>query len=236
MADIVMPLRYIISASARWASVRIVCFRVILLANLVPSSYGHLLPALSIETSPLSSLSSIEAQQSQALLTFFKLSVEMRTSGFKAAARRTLMDVSVRLRFSLVCLFKTVTFLLPLPEAASSAPSRLEAPPITTTFLGHQSSAGGSEASATYCLRLDGPFIPAPPNLRGKRSVPGCHSAARRRSPGQEACPPGGERHAVSVTYSPSSCPPSRLTGKKRVTVTVSPGTRQRSMRLNRSF
>ena len=100
MADIVMPLRYIISASARWASVRIVCFRVILLANLVPSSYGHLLPALSIETSPLSSLSSIEAQQSQALLTFFKLSVEMRTSGFKAAARRTLMHVSVRLRLS----------------------------------------------------------------------------------------------------------------------------------------
>ena len=194
MADIVMPLRYIISASARWASVRIVCFRVILLANLVPSSYGHLLPALSIETSPLSSLSSIEAQQSQALLTFFKLSVEMRTSGFKAAARRTLMDVSVRLRFSLVCLFKTVTFLLPLPEAASSAPSRLEAPPITTTFLGHQSSAGGSEASATYCLRLDGPLIPAPPNLHGKQSVPGCRPKARRRSPGQEACPPGGER------------------------------------------
>lgn len=34
MADIVMPLRYIISASARWASVRIVCFRVILAGKL----------------------------------------------------------------------------------------------------------------------------------------------------------------------------------------------------------
>lgn len=76
MAVIVMPLRYIISASARWASVRIVCFRVIVLANLVPSSYGYLLLGLSIETSPLSRLSSIEVQQSQALLTFFKFSVD----------------------------------------------------------------------------------------------------------------------------------------------------------------
>lgn len=76
MADIVMPLRYIVSASARLASVRIVCFRVILLANLVSSSYGYLLPGLSMGTSPLSSLSSIEVQQSQALLTFFKFSVD----------------------------------------------------------------------------------------------------------------------------------------------------------------
>ena len=194
MAAIDMPLQYIFTTSVRWDSVRIICFWVILLANLVPSSYGYLLPCLSIGSSSLSSRSNIEVRQAKAALTFFKFSVEMRTSGFKAAARRTLMDVSVRLRFSLVCLFKTVTFLLPLPEAASSAPSRLEAPPITTTFLGHQSSAGGSEASATYCLRLDGPLIPAPPNLHRKQSVPGCRPKARRRSPGQEACPPGGER------------------------------------------
>ena len=61
-------------------------------------------------------------------------------------------------------------------------------------ILGHQSSAGGSEASSTYCLRLDGPLIPAPPNLHRKQSVPGCRPKARRHSPGQEACPPGGER------------------------------------------
>lgn len=83
MADIVMPLRYILSTSARWVSVRIVCFRVILLANLVPSSYGYLLPGFSIETSPLSIFSSIEARQSQALLTFFKFCVDKGTKEIK---------------------------------------------------------------------------------------------------------------------------------------------------------
>ena len=87
MADIVMLLRYIFSASMRLESGRIVCFRVILLANLVHSSYGYLLPELSIGTSPLSSFSSIEVQQSQALLTFFKFSVDegigLNTRGWK---------------------------------------------------------------------------------------------------------------------------------------------------------
>ena len=75
MAAIDMPLQYIFTASVRWDSVRVICFWVILLANLVPSSYGYLLPGLSRGSSPLSSRSNIEARQSQALLTFFKSSV-----------------------------------------------------------------------------------------------------------------------------------------------------------------
>ena len=75
MAAIDMPLQYIFTTSVRWDSVRIICFWVILLANLVPSLYGYLLLGLSIGGSPLSSRSNIEARQAKAALTFFKFSV-----------------------------------------------------------------------------------------------------------------------------------------------------------------
>ena len=52
---------------------RIFCFWVILLANLVSASYGYLLPGLSIGSSPLSSRSNIEARQAKAALTFLSL-------------------------------------------------------------------------------------------------------------------------------------------------------------------
>ena len=76
MAAIDMPLRYIFTTSVRWDSVRISCFLVILLANLVPSSYGYLLPGLSMGSSPLLSRSNVETRQAKAALTFFKFSVD----------------------------------------------------------------------------------------------------------------------------------------------------------------